>query len=229
MPPVTTRHRPKSFSWSYSKLKNYETCPKKHYHLDVIKDIKEEESENLSYGNTVHTVMHHYLAKGTIMPPVLEPTLKPWADKVKAGKGDLLVEQKYAITKDFGPCDWFAPVAWYRGIGDVVRVNGPVALIVDWKTGKIIEDSVQLALMAQCVFAHFPEVQVVKSLYVWLKEDAETSEVFKRADMPGIWNNILPRVRQLEEAYKTTSFPAQPSGLCRKWCPVKSCPHFGVG
>ena len=36
---------PKAFSWSYTKLKNYETCPKRHFHYDVRKDIKEPEGE----------------------------------------------------------------------------------------------------------------------------------------------------------------------------------------
>ena len=35
----------KPFSWSYSRLKNYEACPKKHYHLDIKKDLPPEESE----------------------------------------------------------------------------------------------------------------------------------------------------------------------------------------
>ena len=229
MPAVTTRNKPKSFAWSYSKLKNYETCPKRYWHVDVKRDVKEEEGEALRYGNTVHTVLAQYLERGTILPPVHEPTLKPWADKIKAGTGELLVEQKYAITKDFGPCEWFAPNAWYRGIGDVVKVQGPVAAIVDWKTGKILEDSVQLALMAQCVFSHFPDVQKVKTLFVWLKEDAQTVQTFAREDMPGIWARILPRVQALEQAHKETSFPPTPNGLCKRYCPVTQCPHHGEG
>src|SRR5205807_2231069 len=75
----------------------------------------------------------------------------------------ILVEQQLAINADFGPVPWFDSAAWFRGIGDVIKIVGPVALIVDWKTGKIVEDSQQLALMAACVFAHHPEVQKVRS------------------------------------------------------------------
>ena len=42
---TTTRNKPKSFAWSYSKLKNFETCPKRSWHLDVARDIKEPEGE----------------------------------------------------------------------------------------------------------------------------------------------------------------------------------------
>jgi RecB family exonuclease len=226
----TTRNKPKPFSWSYSKLKNYRTCPKRHYHVDVARDVKEEESEALSYGNTVHKVLAQYVEHGTILPPVLAPTLKPWGDKVRAGSHDkLLVEQKLAIRADFSGCDWFAPDAWYRGIADVIKIKGPVALVIDYKTGKVLEDGIQLALMAACVFAHHPEVQKIRTEFFWIKEDASTRADFTRADLVAVWNTLLPEVKQLEEAHRTSTFPPTPSGLCRKWCPVSSCPHFGVG
>jgi len=226
----TTRNKPKPFSWSYSKLKNYRTCPKRHYHVDIARDVKEEESEALSYGNTVHKVLAQYVEHGTILPPVLAPTLKPWGDKVRAGSHDkLLVEQKLAIRADFSGCDWFAPDAWYRGIADVIKIKGPVALVIDYKTGKVLEDGIQLALMAACVFAHHSEVQKIRTEFFWIKEDASTRADFTRADLISVWSTLLPEVRQLEEAHRTSTFPPTPNGLCRKWCPVTSCPHHGVG
>ena len=54
---VTTRNKPKPFAWSYSRLKNFESCPKRHWHLDIQKDIKEEEGEALLWGNVVHKAL----------------------------------------------------------------------------------------------------------------------------------------------------------------------------
>jgi spore coat polysaccharide biosynthesis protein SpsF (cytidylyltransferase family) len=54
-----TRHGPKPFAWSYSKLKNYEVCPKRHWHVDVKKDFKEAESEALKQGNLVHKLFEN--------------------------------------------------------------------------------------------------------------------------------------------------------------------------
>ena len=51
---TTTRNKPKAFAWSYSRLKNFESCPKRHYHVDVVKDVREEESEQLKWGNALH-------------------------------------------------------------------------------------------------------------------------------------------------------------------------------
>ena len=55
--------------------------------------------------------------------------------------------------------NWSAPAAWYRGKADATRIDGPVADGIDWKTGRIKEDETQLLLMAQLVFANFPEVK----------------------------------------------------------------------
>ena len=99
--------------------------------------------------------------------------------------------------------------------------------MLDWKTGKIIEDGSQLALMAQCVFAHHPDVQKIRTEFVWLKEDATTRADFTREDMPKIWNGLLPRVQQLEAAAIAVNYPPKPGPLCRRWCPVTQCPHNG--
>lgn len=223
---VTTYAKPKPFAWSYSKLKNFETCPKRHWHVDIAKDVKEEESEQLRYGNQLHEALARRLGDGTPLPVAFRH-LEPWADKLAPAHGRLLVEQKYAIRRDFSPCEFFSRDAWFRGVGDVVKISGPVALALDWKTGRIVEDSVQLALMAQCVFAHHPDVMKVRTEFVWLKEDATTRADFARDEMPGLWASLLPRVAMMEQAHAGQNYPAKPNNLCRRWCPVEACPHHG--
>jgi len=223
---TTTRSKPKPFAWSYSRLKNYETCPKRSWHLDVAKDIKEEESEHIQYG----TAVHQALAKAVSGAEALSAPFKqfqPLVDKLTRSEGTILVEQQLAITKELNPTEWFSKTAWFRGIADVIKMNGPVALVIDYKTGRVVEDGVQLALMAQCVFAHHPEIQKIRTEFWWLKEDAETRADFTRDDMVGVWAGLLPRVKILEDAYTTTKFPPKPGSLCRRWCPVSSCPHHG--
>lgn len=234
---TTTRYTPsaKRFSWSFSKLDKYELCPKRHYHLDIAKDIVEPESEALKHGNTVHKVLAAYVEHGTALPPLLEPELKPAAERVFQFKGvdvrtkgaKVEVEKQYAITEAFGPTEWFGKDAWYRGIGDVMWFLGPAAFIGDYKTGRIKEDSVQLTLMAACIFAHYPEIQFVRSCFIWLKEGCETTLDIRRDDMPAFWAGLMPRVAAYKHACETVTFPPRPGGLCRKWCPVKSCPHNG--
>lgn len=223
---VTRAPASKPFTWSYSRLKNFESCPKRHYHVDILKDVKEEESESLMWGNEVHKALAERLSKNKPLPPAMSG-YEGWCEKILSTPGDILVEQKLAITAEFGPCGFFDKNVWFRAVGDVIKIDGPVALIADWKTGKILEDSQQLALSAACVFAHYPQVRRVRSEFIWLRDGATTRADFNRDAMVDTWKSLWPRIAALEHAHKTTSYPAKPGPLCRRYCPVSTCPHFG--
>ncbi len=219
----------KPFSWSFSKLKNFEDCPHRHQQVDLLRAWQEEASEQLRWGNTLHDTFAKYLKKQEPQLPVSMLPYQHWLDRVERGTGKVYVEQKYAITETYQATEWFAPNAWYRGIGDVVRIDPPVGLVLDWKTGKPRVDSDQLALMAQCLFSHFPELTHVRSEYVWLKDDCSTPEVFKREDMADLWVRLLPRVGAMKKAWETQVYQPKPGGLCKRYCPVRSCDFHGKG
>lgn len=219
---------PKEWSWSYSKLKNYKVCPKRMYEVDILKSFSDGGGEALLWGNNVHAALAAALKNNTPLPLEMAQ-YQYWVDRVRRGVGQLLVEQKYAITRDFRPTTYFAHDVWYRGIGDVVRLNGRVALVLDWKTGKILEDSVQLMLMAQCLFSHFHELTHVRSSFIWLKDDCETPELLTRQEVADQWVELLPQVLEMERASQTLTYPPKPGHLCRAWCPVTSCPFHGKG
>lgn len=227
MAALTRSFGPKAFTWSYSRLKNFEACPKKHYEVDIIKRAKEEEGEQLMWGNQVHDAMAKRCGEKRVPLPKAMERYEPWAARLVTSEGIIHVENKMALTRDFEACSFFDPNVWFRAVGDVIKINGTVGLIIDWKTGKIVEDSVQLALSAACVFAKFPELKKVRSRFVWLKDNATTDEDFTPGDMPNMWKALWPRIEALEHAHNTTTYMAKPGGLCRNWCPVSSCPHMG--
>lgn len=218
--------QPKKFSWSYSKLKNYATCPKRYYLIDVMKKYQEEEGPALKWGNQVHKAFQKRIQDGTPFPEDMAD-FEPFAQRLLNMPGQVMVEQQLAIREDLTPCEWFAKDAWFRSIADYLRIDGPVALAIDYKTGKIVEDSEQLALMAECIFSHFPEVQAVRTEFWWLADEAATKEIFYRNKRKETWARALPRVQELKHAHDNTEFPPKQSGLCRKHCVVKECPFNG--
>lgn len=218
---------PRAFSWSYSKLKNFESCPQRHHQVDILRAFKDEEGENLAWGNAVHDALAKAIGKGVPLPAGMQ-AYQHWVDKMLAGESTPDVELKLAITEDFQPCAFFDDKAWFRGIIDVLKPAGAVALIGDWKAGKILEDSVQLALFAQLAFSHYPDLQKVRTEFIWLKHDATTREDFDRRDMQELWAALGPRVAALKQAHETGQYPVNPSGLCRRYCPVSSCAHHGA-
>lgn len=226
MTAVTTYARGKPFTWSYSKLKNFAVCPKRHWHIDIVKNVQEEESEQLLWGNQVHDALAKRLGKKTPLPSAMKD-YEQHCVGIENMPGELQVEQKYGITESFSPCGFFDSKVWYRGIADVAVVDGTRGLAVDWKTGKVVADSQQLAFMAACLFAHYPKLEQVDTLFIWLKEDAKTHEAFRRGEMVGMWAGIMPRVLEYKHAIDHDEFPAKPGGLCRAWCPVDTCPHHG--
>jgi hypothetical protein len=228
----TAAPRPKEWSWSYSKLKNYAECPKKHYEVDIAKAYAETQSTDpdspLIWGQRVHDTFKHALLNHTPLPDEMK-MFQHWIDRVHAGPGKLFVEQKYAINRQFQKTAYFANDVWCRMIGDVVRIAGDLALVLDWKTGKILEDRTQLMLMAQAIFSHYPEVRFVRSEFVWLKDDCTSPELFSRQEVAHDWIGVLERVSALETAAKTMTYPPKPGRLCKNYCPVTSCAFHGKG
>src|SRR5487761_189731 len=108
------------------------------YEIDLCGNFKEDmQGEALKWGDDVHKALAKRLKDQTPLPKEMQ-NYEYWADRVLRGTGRLLVEQKYAITRDFRPTTFFADDAWYRGSGDVVRIGEPVALVLDWKTGRVL-------------------------------------------------------------------------------------------
>lgn len=215
-------------AWSYSALDSFETCPFRHYKTKVSKEVKEPQTEALTWGNTVHKALELRVTKGAPLPDnmqIYEPIALTVYNKGRLGK--IEAEQKMALTKSYQPTSWFAKDVWVRGITDFTITKGDKAFIGDWKTGKPSAGSAQLRLTAAMTMHHKPYINVVCNTFLWLKTGGVTSETFSREDIPAIWQEFAPRVARLEAAHEENKWPKKPSGLCRSWCPCTSCEHHG--
>jgi hypothetical protein len=216
------------FTWSYSRLKNFETCPQRHYHYDIIKDVQEPESHHLREGASLHTAFEERVRDGKPLPlPYAhhEPLMKKLVDS----PGDTFAEQKLALTDKFKPTGFFANNVWFRTVLDFAKIRPKDAVIVDYKSGKVTDDETQLALMSATIMHYAPGVQEVKAALLFANNDTLISRTFRRDSLQGIWRDILPRVKRLEDAAAMEEYPPKPSGLCVKYCAVSSCPHWGTG
>lgn len=219
---------PKKFAWSYSALKNFETCAKRYLHYNIRKDVTEPETPQLAEGNALHAHFAARLQKGTPLPlgfGMHEPLLA----RIAAAPGQLIVEQKLAITAEFRPTTYFAKDVWFRTVVDAGKTHEGRCTIFDWKTGKQVADDTQLQLMAASVMVHDPSVQRVKAALVYVNHGGIEQAEYTRESQAEIWNDIIPRVRAIERAAAEQSYPPKPSGLCRRYCAVVSCPYHGKG
>jgi hypothetical protein len=217
-----------SYTWSYSSLDLFNQCPHKYYRLKIKKDVKEPLSDHLVYGLDVHKAAEDFIGKGTPIPEkykFLEPSLL----KLQAYEGEKLCEYRMGLTKNLDPCGFFDKGVWWRGVADLIILNGDSAKIVDYKTGKSSKhaDTKQLEILSLAVFKHFPQVKRVKGglLFVVANDfvkgdfDAEQTDIY--------WQRWLTNTAQLEKAFEVNVWNPRPNFTCKKWCPVKDCTHNG--
>lgn len=218
-----------NFSWSFSRLSNYETCPKRHYHYDIARDIKEEESGPMLEGHTLHKAFELRVSEGKKLPLNLTRH-EPWMQALINPPGEAQAEQKLALNVNFEPVGFFADDVWFRCVVDFTKIiDDNYALIIDYKSGKVTDDLTQLSLQAATVFHHLPSVERIKSALAFVNRDKVVTRNYYRSDLPIIWGDVLPRVKKLESAVENKSFPPKPSGLCVRYCGVTSCPYHGKG
>lgn len=220
-------------AWSYSGITLFDQCPKKYFHLRVAKDIKEPESEAMLYGSAVHKAAEEYVRDGTPVPEKFAFIL-PMLDKLKSIPGQKHCEIKMGLKRVGGrllPCGFFDKDVWYRGIADLVIVNAEKgeARVIDYKTGKSAKyaDTKQLALMAACVFAHFPNIRTVKAGLLFV-----VSGEFVRAEYTSdkgfiIFSELDDLLVTRDAAYESGIFNPKRNFTCKAWCPVLICPHNG--
>jgi hypothetical protein len=210
-------------AWTYSHLEKFATCPKQFYHTNVVRDFVSPPTEATIWGKKVHDAFETRVRDGTALPEEMN-RWEPLAKKLESLDGFKKCEVKMAVSKAFAPAEWDS--AWSRGIADLLVVRDNKALVFDYKTGKR-KPSDQLKLYAAYTFAYYPEVEKVKTTFVWLKDSKTDQEVFSRDEVPVLWREFLPKVAKLESAYERDSWPAKPSGLCKNYCPVLSCEFNG--
>tara|TARA_Y100000817_G_scaffold303385_1_gene285263 strand:+ start:415 stop:1089 length:675 start_codon:yes stop_codon:yes gene_type:complete len=217
--------------WSYSKLKAFETCPKQFYHVKILKQYPQEETDAMRYGTDVHLACEKHIRDNKPIPKKYS-YVQPALDALKRKKGKKLCEYELGLTEDLQPCGFWDENVWFRGIADLIILNEEdgIAWVVDYKTGKSARyaDKGQLELMALAVFKHFPKIHTCNGglLFVVCKQLITESYTRPRRE-----NDLEVKYRdkfsQMVIASDNNVWNPNPSGLCRAWCDVLECAHNG--
>ncbi len=209
----------KPLAHSYSSLKQFDNCPKQYYMQRISREVKQLPGEASMYGERIHEQFENRLQKHTQLPEEsaqYERLCKAWEDM----PGELFGEQELTLNKNLQPTGWWDDDAWLRAKLDTLVLNGELAVVGDWKTGKHRPDFSQLALFALQTFKHYPDVNKVQAAFVWLKTEQIDTRTYTRADEPELWEALLGRIARIEHALEQNNWPVRPSGLC-PWCPAK--------
>jgi RecB family exonuclease len=224
---------------SFSRLSTFEQCPAQFDYLYVSKRVQSTSNEAADYGDRVHKVLEAYgnaIGQGQEAKEAAvaledtdeaRSTLKQWGgvvEKIMARPGTKLFEQQMSVNRQLQPVEWFAKDVWIRSIADVLVVDGDTAYCLDYKTGKVKDNPTQLQLFAAMVMWHYPEVNTVKTSFMWLRFNEMTNAKYERRFLGALWRGLEPRFDKVQEIIDLGVFNTKPSGLC-PWCPAKAiCP-----
>jgi hypothetical protein len=215
-------------TWSYSSLKTFEQCAKKYYHLKVLKDVKDVGSEATIYGNEAHKAAEDYVSAGTPLPArfsYMQKTL----DALLAIPGEKHCELKLGVElSDTGylPCEFFGEEVWWRGIADLLIINGDTGYLVDYKTSKNAKyaDTKQLDILAAAVFTRFPQLRKLKSALAFVVSNEFVKKEHTSDLSKSYFATFTPELDRLSVAENTGVWNANSGPLC-KFCPVTTCEH----
>ena len=215
-------------TWSYSSLKTFEQCPKKYFHLKVVKDVKDSGSEATIYGQEVHKVAEEYIRDGVEIPNKFK-FLQGTLEALNKIEGERHCEMKLGLAltdDDYRPCGFFDKEVWWRGIADLVIIKGDIAYSVDYKTSKNAKyaDTKQLDIVAAALFGHFPQVQKIKSGLAFVVSNEFIKKDHHREKRDEYFASFNPLLGRLEGAMDNDVWNAVTGPLCR-FCPVVTCEH----
>jgi CRISPR/Cas system-associated exonuclease Cas4 (RecB family) len=212
----------KPIQWSFSSLKDFVGCPKRYYEVKVAKSFETKITQAITYGKEVHSALEHYVRDGVELPTNYK-RFQEAVDALLMIPGVRYCEHEMGLKTDRTPCGFNDKNRWVRGIADLLIVDGKTAYVVDYKTGNDkYPDLDQLKLMALMVFAHFPEVNLVKGALLFILKENLVAQDYERKDADALWDTFIPKVKRLELSYQTNEWPTNPTPLCG-YCPVSTC------
>ena len=224
----------KAARWSFTGLKQAETCLRQFHEVRVLKNYPyEATSDEAVWGRYVHKAFEDRQAVRKELPQDLSQH-EPFMQRLEGWEGFFFTEQKVALDKQLKPVNFFGGDAvWWSGIIDYTKIHNEEhrGRIVDYKTGKRRPEPDQLIQNVLWGFAEYPEINVFDCMFYWtqeahLEEKAVDRYVYSRDQIPELWSRFVAPLGRLFEAYKTDTWPAKPNGLCHGYCPHVKCEHW---
>lgn len=215
------------FTWSPSKLSDFETCPymfgAKHYY----KTVPYEETVHTIWGTRVHREAELYMLGKDFEDVEAFNAVQPYVRLLSQLPGERLIEHKIALDDGWKPCEWQDGTA--RMIVDFAVKHENTIKAFDYKTGKVKEDDSQMKIYAYALAILHPDVEVFDFKYVWIKEQKITGFRMLRRELLPVAKDIRERVKRMKQAWDSENFPMRKNGLCRQWCGAKDCAYCGGG
>jgi hypothetical protein len=215
--------------WSYSGIKQFETCPRQYHEIKVLKKYPRQETEQTLYGTRLHEQAELHIKDKRPLDADFK-FMQPTMDAINAMSGRKFTEYEMALDVNLRVCDFYSPDYWVRGIADLIIIDDDnlSARCFDYKSGgDKYPDVDQLTLMSLLIFKFFPHIRTVSSGLLFVLRDTVFKHKVVRDQEQGLWWRYKERVARLEAAHTSGVWNPKKSGLCKKYCAVTSCEFNG--
>ena len=222
---ITVNPEVPRFTWSPSKLMDFECCPTMYAAKHFYKTVPYEETVHTIWGTRVHQAAEYYMTGVEIEDLEAFEVVAPYVRLLSNLPGERFVEHKMSLDDNWKPCAWEDGTG--RMILDLGFKDGKSIKAYDWKTGKVKDDMVQMQIYAYVLAILNPEVEEFDFKYIWLKEKKTTGFKCSRKDLLPIAKDIRERIKRMKTACDEENFSMRKNGLCRNWCGHMGCPYNG--
>lgn len=207
--------------YTFTILNQYRNCGHAMFRRYVKRDIPYVQSEAAKHGDEGHQAMERRIGSRQALPEKFA-YCEPFASAFDGRNA--LVELKLAMTREGRTTGFWDKDCHFRGKADCAVIGGTKAYIRDWKFGSSkYEDPFELETNALLLKIKYPELEVIRGDYCYLKEN-RIGQSYDLSRFQATWNEILRLVNLIEADRRSGAFEKRRSGLCG-WCDVKDCEH----
>jgi len=220
---------PKHIVHSHTALDTFKTCPQQYRAKYITKEVKFEQTTATLLGDRMHKALESRIRDG-IMLPTEFAHLEPMVAKVLEFPGIRYVEHKLAFNDNGVPIPYWDKNGYFRGAADLMVFDQEKGYlrIFDWKSGKPRANKDQLDRMALAAYQCIKGVKKIRAAFVYpLLAAPVQAETYHDTDMPRLMQLLQHDIKRVDTAIELNQFPPSPSGLCKQWCDVLSCPFNG--
>ena len=223
----------KFYPISYSGMKLYENCPYSFYRQKICEPkVKDTDlSPALERGIKIHKAMEDIVRKNKSIPAEY-PQLVPIAGAIERLKKEvagakLEAERSLYIDREYKPVQYKNSFdnffnSFINAKVDLTITVGDFAIIKDYKTGKTKGDRAQLDMQAGCLFANAPDLNTIKSQFVYVDTSSYSQPITHTRET--VWTESLTnRISEYQYGLENDIFPKKQSDFGCRFCPVTDC------